>query len=432
MASLPPAPSVYGIIDLVTLQDIHHSLNESMLTDDMELAGWVKKHFLYEPLVPGREIHTNEGFAKLHQAFCRVRSLTNKAQDKWPFFNHTWREMSRTDVRKYSQGGDAQAEAPPGVSSASPATSVSSGRSVCTNSTTANLPPFVPLGVAKPARYNLHQAQRKQPSPRPVRNTTIPLPPMTNQHPGGTAGQKRPADDREQTASRKRLKLDPAPVQEPFHDISPSELSKSHSPQQYDDAADPGVVSSVAKTRANTPQTPATIKSIPEDAMCAVECGKTRGVDGRFTPKENSKQCGSMSKARSPRKSQVSQIDTAGGRSPAAAIHGEKWIAQAPLTPVSDHDGQAKDVADDSSPCKATKPVTRVEEELTYRLAVYSESVMTNLDRLPAGSMLRKKRKSEAAAEARAQMKRKESSPSTARRTMRHSGASERAPASTA
>jgi hypothetical protein len=103
---------VDGFIDLKTLADIHRFLSQSASDEDLTLAAWVKEHYLYEPIaVDGREIRTTEGFSKLDRAYRRVRSLTNKAQDKWPFFDRTWKTMSTTTVRNNARG-----EAAPGVS----------------------------------------------------------------------------------------------------------------------------------------------------------------------------------------------------------------------------------------------------------------------------------------------------------------------------
>jgi hypothetical protein len=103
---------VDGFIDLKTLADIHRFLNQSELEEDLALAAWVKEHYLYEPIKSdGREIRTTEGFSKLDRAYRRVRSLTNKAQDKWPFFDRNWKSMSSTTVRNNARG-----EASPGVS----------------------------------------------------------------------------------------------------------------------------------------------------------------------------------------------------------------------------------------------------------------------------------------------------------------------------
>lgn len=103
-----------GFIDLKTLTDIHRYLNESEVDTDIELAIWIEKHYLYKPIGPneeGRVIRTAEGFAQLDRAYRRVRNLTGKAQDKWPFFDRSWKTMSSVMVRNNSRG-----ESAPGVS----------------------------------------------------------------------------------------------------------------------------------------------------------------------------------------------------------------------------------------------------------------------------------------------------------------------------
>jgi hypothetical protein len=103
---------VDGFIDLPTLADIHRFLSQSSLEEDQALAAWVKARYLFEPTTAaGREIRTTEGFSKLDHAYRRVRSLTNKAQDKWPFFDRNWKQMSSTTVRNNARG-----ESAPGVS----------------------------------------------------------------------------------------------------------------------------------------------------------------------------------------------------------------------------------------------------------------------------------------------------------------------------
>ena len=96
---------IEGIIDVRTLADIHNFLRQSENDDDQDLANWVGKEYLYEPLIDeGRQIRTTEGFAKLDKAYRRVRQLTGKAQDKWPFFDRNWKTMPSTMVKNLSLG----------------------------------------------------------------------------------------------------------------------------------------------------------------------------------------------------------------------------------------------------------------------------------------------------------------------------------------
>jgi hypothetical protein len=113
-----PDPAV-GIIDLATLKEIHRFLNQSSLQDDRELAAWVQQHFLYEPITSvGREIRTTESFSQLDRAYRRARSLTNKTQDKWPFFSRDWKEMPSATVRNNARGEAAPGVALPGMTGA--------------------------------------------------------------------------------------------------------------------------------------------------------------------------------------------------------------------------------------------------------------------------------------------------------------------------
>lgn len=106
---LPEA--VYAFIDLENLTNIHRYLRESELEEDQVLAAWILETYLYEPTDESyRTIRTTEGFSKLDRAYRRVRSLTNKAQDKWPFFDKNWKVMSSATVRNNARG-----EAAPGV-----------------------------------------------------------------------------------------------------------------------------------------------------------------------------------------------------------------------------------------------------------------------------------------------------------------------------
>lgn len=99
---------VDGFIDVEILVDIHKSLSESEKNDDVALAAWVKQNYLQEPLdETGRLIRDAEGFVNLDKAYRRVRQLTGKAQDKWPFFDKNWKKMSSTVVKNAILGDAA-------------------------------------------------------------------------------------------------------------------------------------------------------------------------------------------------------------------------------------------------------------------------------------------------------------------------------------
>jgi hypothetical protein len=103
---------VFGHVDVATLGDITRYLRESESQDDIELATWIQRNYLHglRKDQSTATIRTPEGFAQLDRAYRRVRSLTNKAQDKWPFFDKNFKQMSTSTVRNNARG-----EASPGV-----------------------------------------------------------------------------------------------------------------------------------------------------------------------------------------------------------------------------------------------------------------------------------------------------------------------------
>lgn len=99
--------TVEGFIDLQTLGKIHDALCMSEEQDDLELATWIKANYLFEPIAEnedGRPIRSREGFQFLDKAYKRVRMLTNRAQDKWPFFDRTWKKMTASSVLQAALG----------------------------------------------------------------------------------------------------------------------------------------------------------------------------------------------------------------------------------------------------------------------------------------------------------------------------------------
>lgn len=185
---------VFGHVDLGTLADIHRYLCESELQEDVELATWTWENYL-NGLWKGSltaEIRTAQAFSKLDRAYRRVRSLTNKAQDKWPFFDRNFKQMSSATVRNNARG-----EAAPGImypidglqrkshlTGQPPNGSItpdgeSNLFSIClymlTSISTASAGPElqVTFGTNRPSRYQ----PQAQSYPRPTRQTPVPLPP---------------------------------------------------------------------------------------------------------------------------------------------------------------------------------------------------------------------------------------------------------------
>ncbi|KAG9200633.1 hypothetical protein G6514_006811 [Epicoccum nigrum] len=100
-----------GFVDTEILADINKYLSQSENSDDIALATWVKQNYLYEPVIEaGRPIRDSEGFSNLDKAYRRVRYLTGKAQDKWPFFDKAWKKMSSSVVKNAILGDAAMSQ----------------------------------------------------------------------------------------------------------------------------------------------------------------------------------------------------------------------------------------------------------------------------------------------------------------------------------
>lgn len=102
---------VDGFIDLEILIDIHKCLSESKFEDDRALGAWVKANYLQGPInlqkETARPIRNSEGFVNLDKAYRRARTLTGKAQDKWPFLNKDWKKLSSTFIKNAILGDTA-------------------------------------------------------------------------------------------------------------------------------------------------------------------------------------------------------------------------------------------------------------------------------------------------------------------------------------
>ena len=88
-----PVPT--GYVERRTLYKIHRILLESLNPKDHEHAKWLKSQYLEgykggEQLELVRDI---EGYKKIDDAFRRVRTLTNKARDKWPFMTEDFKRL---------------------------------------------------------------------------------------------------------------------------------------------------------------------------------------------------------------------------------------------------------------------------------------------------------------------------------------------------
>jgi hypothetical protein len=102
---------VDGFIDLEILIDIHKCLSESKFEDDRTLGAWVEANYLQAPInlqkETARPIRNSEGFVHLDKAYRRARTLTGKAQDKWPFLNKDSKKLSSTFIKNAILGDAA-------------------------------------------------------------------------------------------------------------------------------------------------------------------------------------------------------------------------------------------------------------------------------------------------------------------------------------
>ncbi|OAG10908.1 uncharacterized protein CC84DRAFT_1173228 [Paraphaeosphaeria sporulosa] len=113
-------PPVAGMVDLPTLAKMYAVLSTSHDDDDKNLAAWIKENYLpqdFDGVIEqgGTAIKGAEGFSKLYNAYKRVRILTNRTQDKWPFFDRRWKRMTSAQVTKMATSDDP---APPSNASA--------------------------------------------------------------------------------------------------------------------------------------------------------------------------------------------------------------------------------------------------------------------------------------------------------------------------
>ncbi|CAI6329310.1 unnamed protein product [Periconia digitata] len=99
---------VDGYVDLVILNKIQIVLQDSQETEDQQLGEWIKTNYLRMALHPGYSlspINTRQGFRNLDRAYKRVRMLTGRAQDEWPFYYQKFKNNPNA-FRKYALGED--------------------------------------------------------------------------------------------------------------------------------------------------------------------------------------------------------------------------------------------------------------------------------------------------------------------------------------
>ncbi|KAF2633314.1 hypothetical protein BU25DRAFT_3693 [Macroventuria anomochaeta] len=345
-----------GFIDVETLIDIHKYLGESEKSEDVALAVWVEKNYLQEPLAEtGRPIRDSEGFVNLDKAYRRVRQLTGKAQDKWPFFDKNWKKMSSMVVKNAILGDAAMGTAGSDTNSEVRDTPMSNGFD-SQRDYVSQIPRLqVSFGTNEFSGYQMQE----QKSPQPAAPSL--------------ADQQEP----EQRAHRQAPHLSPA--------SKASSVSESAARNENE------ITSALDGTANGT--TP------PVDAWRDAGAGKMRGPHGRYVNK--SKPSPAAKKGLNIKWVKKSRTRAAlEGESEEEASLSDEGV-QAPKTihdlasgPSSD--GNGEDIQSSSLPPTDVKinDTTFEDFPVSAILAAEAEAVPSNLDRLPPG-LVHKKRKSE-------------------------------------
>ncbi|KAF1831990.1 hypothetical protein BDW02DRAFT_632389 [Decorospora gaudefroyi] len=444
---------MFGHVDVATLADIHGFLSESGLQEDNELGAWIKQNYLYglKKDQQTATIRTPEGFAQLDRAYRRVRSLTNKAQDKWPFFDRNFKQMSTTTVRNNARG-----EAAPGVrypNDGAQRSSSLTGPPQDPSDTYKDLsgPQLqVPFSSHKPSRYQAH----KQEFPRSVRQTPAPLPPNLPPKP------ENGPDSGKQPMPMEQLVLKPSqtPAIAPelpkhtdfFSESAPQTMSLSEPPQSEHSSqskaasrllvlgTEPEVsqgVDGVVVPRSvddAVSRGSSSGSSAEHDAKPVRDAGggKVRGPNGRYLPKDNAKDNPSPGPKKTKkwnRRASKSRTNPTEKSGPAteSAISEERQPESQPRssTPAEDDNvfagiqtpspstreepmedqNASKDETVSPPPDTTATPIANsdeavsaeVEPTLMSLLAAEADPVRSNLDRLPPSSRKANKRKSE-------------------------------------
>ncbi|EUC39734.1 hypothetical protein COCMIDRAFT_10230 [Bipolaris oryzae ATCC 44560] len=411
---------VFGYIDVVTLADIHRYLRESEAQDDIDLAAWIQENYLYgvEKDHPTATIRTAQGFAQLDRAYRRVRSLTNKAQDKWPFFDRNFKEMSSATVRNNARG-----EAAPGVlypiektQKASTAVEQLGASSVSNTSSAPGLQ--VPFASVKPSRHQLW----KQEETRPAQQNSVLLPSNLPATPAQQQAREKDSVQSNNLSQKISMCMDTTT------DVNSQEMIEPELPQPA--ATSTGRTRDAADdVKIETPSTsPPSHSKLNDDESKADPVrdaggGKVRGPNGRYLSKDDD--FSSLKKIKKPRgkggrpslkSSDQNHLVTMNGSSdkPEEMSTGEEDVSvevQTSSTPSPDQkiEEQYKSNAPATlAALNTTSPLATKDEaenqaaSLTAStpvclLAAEADPVLSNLDRLPPNSRKAIKRKSEPA-----------------------------------
>ncbi|KAI2485022.1 hypothetical protein Ptr902_03962 [Pyrenophora tritici-repentis] len=427
---------VFGHVDLATLSDIHKFLRESEMQDDIELAAWVQANYLHGQIEDHSTaiIRTAQGFGQLDRAFRRVRSLTNKAQEKWPFFDRNFKQMSTTTVRNNARG-----EAAPGVKYSIEASkeismtaagqqhiSVSNGLDTPKDSPVPQLQ--VPFGTARPSRFQARKSQFPGPARR-SRLASSDLPPKPTQLPEpNQKSQQQEVITPQELPNQTDISSEPSGQAMKQPEAVQAEATQSDAPRVE---ATPGADSVIGK-ESPLSSPPIGSQSRDSSAMLSQEQeadtvrdtshGKVRGPNGRYLPSnEVSPATKKVAKPKKPKK---------GGHKPglkpakteepltSKAVSGESAVegteenvstntqSSSSMASTEEPEGTGEIVVQGTD--TVTSPDIKNEEQqvetgttsdtrvtAAYLLAAEADAVPSNLDRLPPSSRKTYKRKSE-------------------------------------
>ncbi|OWY51164.1 hypothetical protein AALT_g4450 [Alternaria alternata] len=409
---------VIGHIDLGTLTDIHRYLCESELQEDIELAAWMWENYL-DGLQNGSstaEIRTAQAFGKLDRAYRRVRSLTNKAQDKWPFFDRNFKEMSSATVRNNARGEAAPGIIYPidGLQRKSHLTGLSSNGS--TKSNVSSRPELqAPFDFTTPARYqsqfqdHLHSTSVPLPSNLSARSSDPPnsetqhvalehpsssVAPFQNTQESRAQGSF-PASDGQAKPQSESLRPDVPQIEEAFdHDMPQDKLGASLSAPvgdamlRHSDSQPTGDLEPEAPRRY--------YPRIKEDKE-AKKGGKIQSSISNLNKRESSvPKVISQEPEAAPAEGEGPFADTQSS-SPAVLsqeAEGQHEVQEEASVSLASH-ALVPPTAVDEPEAKEEKAAPHHGPISAYLLAAEAEAVPSNLDRLPPNSRKSNKRKSE-------------------------------------
>ncbi|XPS67839.1 hypothetical protein M3J07_000135 [Ascochyta lentis] len=357
---------VDGFVDVQTLIDIQKYLSESGQSDDVTLADWVKEQYLYEPVIEeGRQIRDTEGFVKLDAAYRRVRLLTGKAQDKWPFFHRNWKKMSSVVVKNAILGNAAMCTSRQITNGGVYNSPMSNGFDGQLDSRLHDSESQTPFGAKNPSR---HQKPSQPAAPIP-------------------ASQPKP----EQQAQRQDLL---------FRDFSLSPTPET--PSESRSGTKSGTTTHGNVWGVPTLDNVVDSAAAPANSSRDIRADKARGSQGRSLnndkPSSTARKGPNIKYVKKPRSKAT--LDTESEEE--ALSSDESFQAHQDLYAVASEPSSddVDEVTQSSSP-KSNKDTQTTDSSINDSpassiLAAEAEAVPSNLDRLPPGSA-GKKRKSEAA-----------------------------------